>query len=158
MSKVLQSQVRRVMILAQANIEKKGHGPFAAFIARGSEVIAKGTNRVVATCDPTAHAEVVAIRAAARKLGTHELHGCTLISSCEPCPMCLAAAYWARIEHIVFCASRADACAAGFDDDFIYQQMPLPFSERSIAFTRLLPELAQLPFRAWLDRSDKVPY
>lgn len=158
MSKILEAQIRTVVALAEANIGKKGHGPFAALVAQGDVVVAQGTNRVVATQDPTAHAEVVAIRLAAQKLGTHDLAGCTLVTSCEPCPMCLSAAYWSRIESIVYCASRHDAAAAGFDDDFIYQQIPLSPETRSIPSTQLLPELAMGPFRLWLSLADKVPY
>lgn len=150
--------MRQVMEKAQANLRQPGHGPFAALVLRGESVVATGTNRVVATRDPTAHAEMVAIRAASRKLDTHDLSGCTLLTSCEPCPMCLAAAYWARLERIYYCANRTQAAAAGFDDAFIYDQVPLPPGDRSIPAEPLLPTLASAPFAAWRALSDKEPY
>ena len=109
-----------------------GGGPFGAVIVRDGEVIATGTNRVTATCDPTAHAEVSAIRAACAKLGDFKLAGCTIYSSCEPCPMCLSALYWAGVERIFYGNTKEDAKAINFDDSFIYDQIALDYSERSI--------------------------
>ncbi len=133
-------------------------GPFGAIVARDGWPIARGWNGVTTRLDPTAHAEVVAIRRACNLLGTFRLDGCTLYTSCEPCPMCLAAAYWARISRIVFGAGRADAAAAGFDDAFIYDEIGLPYEARSVRMTQLLRDEATVPFREWLEKDDRVPY
>ena len=119
--------MREAIRLASANVENGG-GPFGAVIARGGEIIATGVNRVTANCDPTAHAEVSAIRAAAQKLGTFNLSGCDIYSSCEPCPMCLGAIYWARLDRLFYGNTKADAARIGFDDAFIYKELALPLS------------------------------
>ena len=123
--------MREAIRLASANVENGG-GPFGAVIARGGEIIATGVNRVTANCDPTAHAEVSAIRAAAQKLGTFNLSGCEIYSSCEPCPMCLGAIYWARLDRLFYGNTKADAARIGFDDAFIYKELALPLSERTL--------------------------
>ena len=123
--------MREAIRLASANVENGG-GPFGAVIARGGEIIATGVNRVTANCDPTAHAEVSAIRAAAQKLGTFNLSGCDIYSSCEPCPMCLGAIYWARLDRLFYGNTKADAARIGFDDAFIYKELALPLSERTL--------------------------
>ena len=135
-----------------------GGGPFGAVIVRNGEVIATGTNRVTATCDPTAHAEVSAIRAACAKLGDFKLAGCTVYSSCEPCPMCLSALYWAGVERIFYGNTKEDAKAINFDDSFIYDQIALEHSERTIPCINFMRQQALAGFKAWQDKEDKVLY
>lgn len=135
-----------------------GGGPFGAVIVRDGEVIATGTNRVTVTCDPTAHAEVSAIRAACSKIGDFRLTGCTVYSSCEPCPMCLSALYWAGVERIFYGNTKEDAKAIDFDDSFIYDQIALPYTERSIPCINLMREAALEGFRMWSEKEDKIEY
>lgn len=135
-----------------------GGGPFGAVIVRNGEVIATGTNRVTATCDPTAHAEVSAIRAACAKLKEFKLSGCTIYSSCEPCPMCLSALYWAGVERIFYGNTKSDAKAINFDDSFIYDQIALDYSKRSIPCINIMRDKALEGFRAWCEKEDKVLY
>ena len=149
--------MREAIRLASANVENGG-GPFGAVIARGGEIIATGVNRVTANCDPTAHAEVSAIRAAAQKLGTFNLSGCEIYSSCEPCPMCLGAIYWARLDHLFYGNTKADAARIGFDDAFIYKELALPLSERTLRAEQLLGKEAIATFEAWEQKTDKTPY
>ncbi|MGM9656331.1 MAG: nucleoside deaminase [Alloprevotella sp.] len=149
--------MREAIRLASANVENGG-GPFGAVIARGGEIIATGVNRVTANCDPTAHAEVSAIRAAAQKLGTFNLSGCDIYSSCEPCPMCLGAIYWARLDRLFYGNTKADAARIGFDDAFIYKELALPLSERTLRAEQLLGKEAIATFEAWEQKSDKTPY
>jgi guanine deaminase len=134
-------------------------GPFGAVIVGPDGTpVAEGCNRVTSTNDPTAHAEIVAIRAACAWLGTFLLEGCTLYTSCEPCPMCLAAAYWAHVDGIVYAASRAEAATAGFDDAFIYDEIGLAPEARRIAMLRVAPELAAELFAEWLELEGRTPY
>ena len=149
--------MREAIRLASANVENGG-GPFGAVIARGGEIIATGVNRVTANCDPTAHAEVSAIRAAAQKLGTFNLSGCEIYSSCEPCPMCLGAIYWARLDRLFYGNTKADAARIGFDDAFIYKELALPLSKRSLRAEQLLGKEAIATFEAWEQKTDKTPY
>lgn len=149
--------MREAIRLASANVENGG-GPFGAVIARGGEIIATGVNRVTANCDPTAHAEVSAIRAAAQKLGTFKLSGCDIYSSCEPCPMCLGAIYWARLDRLFYGNTKADAARIGFDDAFIYKELALPLSERTLRAEQLLGKEAIATFEAWEQKTDKTPY
>ena len=149
--------MREAIRLASANVENGG-GPFGAVIARGGEIIATGVNRVTANCDPTAHAEVSAIRAAAQKLGTFNLSGCDIYSSCEPCPMCLGAIYWARLDRLFYGNTKADAASIGFDDAFIYKELALPLSERTLRAEQLLGKEAIATFEAWEQKTDKTPY
>ena len=149
--------MREAIRLASANVENGG-GPFGAVIARGGEIIATGVNRVTANCDPTAHAEVSAIRAAAQKLGTFNLSGCDIYSSCEPCPMCLGAIYWARLDRLFYGNTKADAARIGFDDAFIYKELALPLSERTLRAEQLLGKEAIATFEAWEQKTDKTPY
>lgn len=135
-----------------------GGGPFGAVIVRNGEVIATGTNRVTANCDPTAHAEVSAIRAACAKLGVFKLTGCTVYTSCEPCPMCLSALYWAGVERIFYGNTKADAKAINFDDSFIYDQIALNMADRSIPCINIMRDQALAGFRAWTAKEDKVEY
>ena len=150
--------LREAIRVARVRMLEGRGGPFGAVVARDGVVVARGWNAVTSTNDPTAHAEVVAIRRACRKLGSFSLAGCVLYASCEPCPMCLAAAYWARIDRLVLAASRDDAARAGFDDAVIYEQLPLPVAERSLRTTQLLRTEAVAVFDAWLAKPDRVPY
>ena len=149
--------MREAIRLASANVDNGG-GPFGAVIARGGEIIATGVNRVTANCDPTAHAEVSAIRAAAQKLGTFNLSGCEIYSSCEPCPMCLGAIYWARLDRLFYGNTKADAARIGFDDAFIYKELALPLPERTLRAEQLLGKEALATFEAWEQKTDKTPY
>jgi tRNA(Arg) A34 adenosine deaminase TadA len=133
-------------------------GPFGAVIVRDGEIIARGWNQVTSANDPTAHAEVVAIRAACQRLGTFRLDGCEIYASCEPCPMCLSAIYWARLGRLCFAATRQDAADAGFDDDFIYREIPKPPGERALPTTQVLRAAALAAFAEWKAKGDKTPY
>lgn len=135
-----------------------GGGPFGAVIVRNGEVIATGTNRVTANCDPTAHAEINAIRAACAKINDFKLSGCTVYSSCEPCPMCLSALYWAGVERIYYGNTKEDAKAIEFDDSFIYDQLPLNHTERAIPCINVMRTEALTAFRIWEKKEDKTPY
>jgi guanine deaminase len=148
----------RAIELALANVRDSGGGPFAALVVKDSRIIAEGVNRVTAANDPTAHAEVVAIRAACRALGHFQLDGCEIYSSCEPCPMCLAAIYWARPARVYYAATAADASEAGFDDSLICRQIALPRGERAIPMIVLATPDARRPFEAWRARADKKLY
>lgn len=143
---------------AAAGMRAGRGGPFGCVIVRRGEVIASGSNCVTSTNDPTAHAEITAIRAACRARGTFSLEDCELYTSCEPCPMCLAAIYWARIPRLFYGNTRADAAAIGFDDDFIYQQIPLPPERRALDMQQLLPDEARVTFADWDAKPDKVRY
>ncbi len=143
--------------LSEENIDTGG-GPFGAVIVRDGEVISTGANRVVPNCDPTAHAEILAIRNACQKLNSFQLDGCTVYSSCEPCPMCLSALYWAGVDRICYGNTKADAKAINFDDSFIYDQLDLDYSHRSIKCEHFFRAKAQKAFRKWADKSDKVEY
>lgn len=133
-------------------------GPFGAVVVRNDQIIGRGWNRVTSTNDPTAHAEIVAIRDACGRLETFSLAGCEIYTSCEPCPMCFAAIYWARLERIYYAATRRDAAAGGFDDDTFYQQLALPADRRSIQMVQDLRDEACEAFRLWLLKTDRTPY
>ena len=150
--------MREAIKEAEAGMRGGRGGPFGCVIVRRGEIIARGSNRVTSTNDPTAHAEVTAIREACTKLQTFALPDCELYTSCEPCPMCLAAVYWARIPKLYYANTRADAAAIGFDDDFIYQQIPLAPEKRTLAMHSLLREEAQTAFREWKAKPDKIQY
>jgi tRNA(Arg) A34 adenosine deaminase TadA len=137
---------------------RAGRGPFAAVVVRDGQVVAEGTNRVTETNDPTAHAEVVAIRAACANLKSFELTGCDLYSSCEPCPMCLGAIYWARPRRVFFANTREDAAAIGFDDAFIYAELTAPLDQRKIPMTQIMREEALAAFQEWARNPGKKPY
>lgn len=144
--------------LAKLNVEEGKGGPFGAVIVKNGEVIASAMNEVTSTDDPTAHAEVVAIRKACKALGSYQLEGCDIYSSCEPCPMCLGAIYWSRPDHVYYAATRKDASASGFDDDVIYQEIELPPEERQIPFVNLMRDEAIEAFKVW-DKSElKIKY
>ncbi len=150
--------MQQAISLATANVTSGRGGPFGAVIVRSGEIVATGVNLVTATNDPTAHAEVTAIRRAAAELGTVSLEGCELYSSCEPCPMCLAAAYWSRVDAIFFGNTSADAARAGFDDSLIYNELTLPHSDRSLPISRLLGAEAWESFAVWQATPNKIPY
>ena len=150
--------MRRALALAEEHMRAGHGGPFGAVVVRGEEVVAEGWNQVTSTHDPTAHAEVTAIRRACAKLKTFELHDCVLYTSCEPCPMCLASIYWARIPKVYYAADRHAAAAAGFSDAEIYEQIPLPIEQRTVHMRQLLGPEGQGPFDAWADKSDRVEY
>jgi tRNA(Arg) A34 adenosine deaminase TadA len=149
--------MRRAIALACESVAAGG-GPFGAVIAQGDQVVVEGNNRVTLTLDPTAHAEVTAIREACRKLGRFELRGMTLYSSCEPCPMCLAAIHWARLDGAYFAGTRWDAAAAGFDDELLYREVAAPLEARQVPTRPLLPQEGKQPFEAWLAKPDRTPY
>jgi guanine deaminase len=149
--------LEKAIFMAVENVRRNG-GPFAALVVKDGEVIAAGCNQVTRTNDPTAHAEIVAIREACRALGDFQLAGCEIYSSCEPCPMCLGALYWARPARVYFAATAADAAAAGFDDALIYRQLEIPPSERAIPMVHLMDARATLPFEEWVNRTDKKTY
>lgn len=149
--------MRKAISLSIQNIERGG-GPFGAVIVKDGRIVANGVNRVTAVNDPTAHAEISAIRKAAKKLGTFSLEGCTLYTSCEPCPMCLGAVYWAHFDRLFYANTKSDAKKIGFDDSFIYDEIELNPSERSIKTVRLLPEEAIRAFEFWNEKDDKIEY
>lgn len=150
--------MRQAIALATENVTLGRGGPFGAIVVRKGEVIASGVNQVTATNDPTAHAEVVAVRRACHALGTFQLHGCDVYTSCEPCPMCLAALYWSRCDAVYYGNSASDAADIGFDDSFLYEQVALPIDERTLPMQRLLPEEAIASFVAWRNQPNKIEY
>ena len=150
--------LRRAIALATANVTSGAGGPFAAVIVRDGKIVGEGVNTVTAGNDPTAHGEVNAIRAAAKAMGTFLLSGCELYTSCEPCPMCLAAAYWARLDAVYYGACAADAARAGFDDAFLYVEMRKDAAERKLPSAQLLGDEAWASFAAWLDSANRVDY
>ena len=150
--------MQRAIAVAIENVRSGRGGPFGAVVVRNGKIIAEGANSVTTTNDPTAHAEVVAIRNACRALEDFQLTDCEIYTSCEPCPMCLGAIYWARPARVYYAATANDAAAAGFDDSFIYEQLPLPFEQRKIPMKSLLREEAQAAFAAWKEKSDKISY
>jgi guanine deaminase len=153
-----ESFLERAIALAVANARDGGGGPFAALVVKDGRVVAEGVNLVTSANDPTAHAEVVAIRAACRALGHFQLEGCEIYSSCEPCPMCLGAIYWARPARVYYAATAADASDAGFDDSFIYRQISLAHGERAIPMVALATPEALRPFAAWRAKAGKKVY
>ena len=150
--------MRHAIALSRRGMEGGAGGPFGAVVVKDGRVIAEGWNQVTSTNDPTAHAEVVAIRRACTALGRFDLRGAVLYTSCEPCPMCLAAAYWARLDAVVFGNARDDAAAIGFDDQFLYDEVAKPIEARSLPIRRLLAAEALEVFAAWAEKPDKVPY
>ncbi|MDA3943559.1 MAG: nucleoside deaminase [Bacteroidetes bacterium] len=144
--------------LAASNLNSGKGGPFGAIVVKNGEIIGRGANQVTSTNDPTAHAEIVAIRDACKNLNSFQLDGCEIYASCEPCPMCLGAIYWARPSHLYFAASREDAAQAGFDDSYIYQQVPLKPIDRDIKSLQLLQQDAVQVFTLWNASDQKIPY
>ena len=149
--------LNRANNLAMLSIDSGG-GPFGAVIVKDGLVIAEASNSVVKNNDPTAHAEILAIRLASNITGSHNLSGCILYTSCEPCPMCLGAIYWARIDKVVYSATRLDAARSGFDDDFIYSEIALQTYERKIDFVHNTESDGRAVFKRWEETSDKIPY
>ena len=149
--------MRKAIELSIENVANGG-GPFGAVIAREGDIVATGVNRVTSNCDPTAHAEVSAIRAACKELGTFDLSGCEIYTSCEPCPMCLGAIYWAHLDKIYYGNNKHDAAAIGFDDAFIYEELDLKVEDRKLSSQVLLPEEAIKAFQDWEHKTDKVEY
>jgi guanine deaminase len=150
--------LRRAIALATENVLQGKGGPFGAVIVRDGKIVGEGANSVTTTNDPTAHGEVNAIRAAASALGTFDLTGCDLYTSCEPCPMCLAAAYWAHIRAIYYGANAADAASAGFDDAFLYDEMRKNHAARAIPSAQMLNGEAWASFKAWIESPNKIQY
>ena len=155
---MMQEFMRRAIALAMENVRTGGGGPFAAVIAKDGRIIAEGANRVTATNDPTAHAEVVAIREACRKLDDFQLAGCDLYTTCEPCPMCLGAIYWARPARVFYACVASDAAAAGFDDAFIYEELNRAPADRRVPMQQFLREESLQVFSAWIQQEKKIPY
>jgi tRNA(Arg) A34 adenosine deaminase TadA len=150
--------MRRAIALSLEKMRDGTGGPFGAVIARAGEIVAEGWNQVTTASDPTAHAEMVAIRRASAALGRFELSDCEIYTSCEPCPMCLGAIYWARLQRIWYGNDRHDAAAIGFDDEFLYREIARPLASRSIPIAQLLAAEARAAFGTWADKPDKVPY
>ena len=156
--RVNQDLMRRAIVLATENAVSGKGGPFGALVVRNGTILGEGTNTVTAANDPTAHAEMNAIRAATKALNNFTLAGCQIYTSCEPCPMCLAAAYWARIDAIYYAANAADATRAGFDDAFLYEEFRKETNARTLPEMQMLREEAWASFAAWLASPVKVPY
>ncbi|WP_422358795.1 nucleoside deaminase [Reichenbachiella sp.] len=152
--KFMQEAIR----LSVENVRSNTGGPFGAVIVKDGEIIARGTNRVTTSNDPTAHAEVVAIREACKVLGTFQLDGCEVYTSCEPCPMCLGAIYWARPDKIYFANTKSDAAAINFDDQFIYEELARPIKERKLFTKQMLREDALVAFTEWSNNRNKLEY
>jgi len=150
--------MRIAIELSEQNINGSTGGPFGAVIVKGGRVVAKSANKVVQQNDPTAHAEVSAIRLACQELGTYNLEGCVIYTSCEPCPMCLGAIYWAHIDKIYYGNTKADAADIGFDDHFIYKELGLPMNERKLQIIQLLRDEALSAFKLWNDSESKTDY
>ncbi|WP_179021958.1 nucleoside deaminase [Winogradskyella forsetii] len=133
-------------------------GPFGCVIVKDGKIVGRGNNKVTSTNDPTAHGEVMAIRDACKNLNSFQLDGCELYTSCEPCPMCLGAIYWSRVDKVYYGSTQVDAANIGFDDQFIYDEIPLPYAERKIPFLQLAHDIALKPFQEWSKKEDKTEY
>lgn len=154
----IETYMKKAIALSRKNMESGDGGPFGAVVVKGGKIIGEGWNKVTSTNDPTAHAEVVAIRNACKKLDNFDLSGCEIYSSCEPCPMCLAAIYWARIGKVYFANTKKDAAAIEFDDAFIYQEIPKHHTKRKIPMQQVLRQEALEIFKIWKEKEDKVKY
>lgn len=150
--------MQQAIALATANVKDGRGGPFGAVVVRDGAVLATGVNLVTSTNDPTAHAEVVAVREACRKLDHFQLRGCVVYTSCEPCPMCMSALYWSRCDAVFYGNSAADAADIGFDDAFLYRELKLPILERSLPMQRMLAKEALESFNVWRTKPDKIEY
>lgn len=148
----------RAIQLSIDSVHSGRGGPFGAVVVRGGKIVAEGVNQVTLTQDPTAHAEIIAIRQACAKLGAFELKDCEIYTSCEPCPMCIGAIYWARLSRVYFANTAEDAANIGFDDSLIYGELSRPSSQRRIPIIQMMREEALAGFRAWADKPDKIPY
>lgn len=150
--------MNEAITLAESNITELKGGPFGAIIVKNGEIIGRGSNHVTTDNDPTAHAEIVAIRDACKNMGTFDLSDCEIYASCEPCPMCLGAIYWARLGKLYYAGTKDDAAKADFDDSFIYKEFELPKDKRLIPSVQVLREKAVKVFEKWIEHEDKVPY
>ena len=150
--------MRQAIKLSLKTIQKNAGGPFGAVIVKNREIIAHGSNRVTSTNDPTAHAEIIAIRGACQTLGAFHLNGCEIYTSCEPCPMCLSAIYWARIDKIYYANTRSDASNIGFDDGELYKELAKPMSDRTMPMEQLLRDEALSVFQEWQNKDDRIQY
>jgi tRNA(Arg) A34 adenosine deaminase TadA len=150
--------MRRAIELAESGMKAGSGGPFGAVVVRDGVIIGEGHNEVVTGCDPTAHAEMVAIRRACAKLGVFHLEGCVIYTSCEPCPMCLSAIYWAHLDKVYWAASHLDAAEAGFDDAFLYRELPLSMEERSMTFERMMASESRLVFEEYMAMEGRIQY
>jgi tRNA(Arg) A34 adenosine deaminase TadA len=150
--------MKQAIELALSNVNSNNGGPFGAVVVKDGEIIGRGANQVTASNDPTAHAEIVAIREAAKNIGSFELQDCEIYTSCEPCPMCLGAIYWSRIDKLYYAATKDDAAKADFDDSFIYKEFSLPKDQRSIPSLQLMRDDAVKVFEAWTENGDKIKY
>ena len=158
MTKKSEYFMQEAIKMAIKGMQANEGGPFGAVVVKDDQIIGRGHNMVASTNDPTAHAEVVAIRDACKNIGDFQLKDCIIYSSCEPCPMCLGAIYWARPDKIVYACTRQDAATVGFDDDFIYKEIPLAPEERQITAEQLLREEGLIAFRLWQQKQDKIEY
>ncbi|MCK4569437.1 MAG: nucleoside deaminase [Bacteroidales bacterium] len=158
MDRYNQKFMEKAIQLAKENVKSGKGGPFGAIVVKDGQIIAEAMNEVTPSNDPTAHAEIVAIRQACRDLKTYQLEGCEMYSSCEPCPMCLGAIYWARPDRVYYAGTRKDAAASGFDDDFIYQEMELSPEKREIPFINIMRNEALEAFKDWDESELKIHY
>ena len=143
---------------ALKGLQNNEGGPFGCVIVKDGKIVGKGNNKVTSTNDPTAHGEVMAIRDACKNLNSFQLEGCELYTTCEPCPMCFGAIYWARIEKVYYGSTQVDAAEVGFDDQFIYDEIPLPYDERRIPFEQKFRDTALKPFKEWAEKENKIDY
>ena len=150
--------MREAISLGREGMLRNGGGPFGALIVCEGKIVGRGCNQVTALLDPTAHAEIIAIRQACQSLGRFDLRGCELYTSCEPCPMCLAAIYWARLDQVFYACTRHDAAEIGFDDDFIYEELPREIAARSLPMEQIERDHSLELFREWVAKPDKVQY
>ena len=155
---LVENFMQEAIELSVNNVLKNNGGPFGAVVVKDGKIIARGYNQVTANNDPTAHAEVVAIREACKVLGTFQLTNCEIYTSCEPCPMCLGAIYWARPSKVYYANTKEDAAAIEFDDDFIYKEIEKPIHEREMKFIQIMRNEAQVGFSAWKNKTDKISY
>ena len=150
--------MRRAIELARQGVDANAGGPFGCVVVKNGEIIGEGNNRVTSTNDPTAHAEIISVREACAHLGNFQLDGCTIYTSCEPCPMCLGAIYWARPDRVFYACTRDDAAKIGFDDDFIYEELEKTNNDREMVAVELMRAEALEVFRRWAEKPDKVEY
>lgn len=150
--------MQKAIELAKSNVHNMKGGPFGAVVVKDAQIVGQAANTVITANDPTAHAEINAIRDACYNLNTFQLNDCVIYTSCEPCPMCMGAIYWARIKTVYYAATKDDAALSGFDDSFIYKQIEIPHEQRSIPFRQILPEKAKEAFVVWDENQNKIPY
>jgi len=155
---VIENYMQEAIDLSVKNVSDNNGGPFGAVVVKDGKIIARGYNQVTSSNDPTAHAEVVAIREACKVLGTFQLTNCEIYTSCEPCPMCLGAIYWARPSRVYYANTKEDAAAIQFDDDFIYKEIAKPIQYRELQFTQVMRKEAQVAFDLWKNNTNKIEY